>query len=588
MYSEAYWQSHNLVRFSIGMILVLLLNACANIVSPEGGPRDLKAPTVLSSEPPDKSVNFTAKQIRITFDEFIAVKDISSQLFISPPLKESADVRLKGRSMLITLPDSLNANTTYTLYFGSAIRDITEGNILQGFTFSFSTGATRDSLILQGQIVDAYTAEAVDGALICLYKEDIDSLFATRPPDYITRSGADGSFTVYNLPQQEFRIYALMDANSNSIFDLPNEAIAFDTAIFRPAIPPPPPADSTDSLSFAKLTGDSLLSDSLISPQGEIQATTKPGIIRLRLFSSQDTTQLLKSAKVPRPGLVRLEFSRALQDFGIRALDTLLTEPWKIEEPGQTKDTISIWLLQKVLDSIRFEVRDAMFKDTISLSMKERKLSRQPKRQQSTAKPTHKFKPGSNIRKAFNPEKQVTIYSTYPIDTVVLSSIIIRGGGDTVQAAAELKGPARRQLVILNNFLPDTDYEIICDDSALVNILGQFSDSVAFRLKTMKADDLGSLSFQLQGLNSSYWVAELLDAKDKVSRRSTIAKDGECVFLSLEAGKYRLRIYEDLNQNRRWDPGYFERRIQPEKLLYYPLELNVRAKWELKEIWEVE
>src|SRR6185503_6919167 len=107
---------------------------------------------VVHENPQNLSVNFQSKKIVIGFDEYIQLNDAVNQIFFSPALIGSVQYRLKGKSLVITLPDSLRANTTYTVYFGSAIKDNTEGNIMLNYQYVFSTGPTIDSFRVQGKV----------------------------------------------------------------------------------------------------------------------------------------------------------------------------------------------------------------------------------------------------------------------------------------------------------------------------------------------------------------------------------------------------------------------------------------------------
>ena len=55
--------------------LLLLLNACANIIPPDGGAKDLIAPSLLRVEPRDQSVAQRPERLVFEFDEYIQVKD---------------------------------------------------------------------------------------------------------------------------------------------------------------------------------------------------------------------------------------------------------------------------------------------------------------------------------------------------------------------------------------------------------------------------------------------------------------------------------------------------------------------------------
>ena len=65
-FSQRYWW----------YFLVMLIGACANIVTPSGGPVDKTPPKVLKTIPENNSKNFTGKNIRIQLDKFIKLTDV--------------------------------------------------------------------------------------------------------------------------------------------------------------------------------------------------------------------------------------------------------------------------------------------------------------------------------------------------------------------------------------------------------------------------------------------------------------------------------------------------------------------------------
>ena len=117
---------HYLFTFTI----VLLLSACAQVVAPGGGRKDVVPPRVVRYIPDSASTNIKPKAIFIVFDEYINLKALESQLIISPPLEKAPDIKVKDKTLLITLSkeDTLKPNTTYVFSFGNAIQDINESN----------------------------------------------------------------------------------------------------------------------------------------------------------------------------------------------------------------------------------------------------------------------------------------------------------------------------------------------------------------------------------------------------------------------------------------------------------------------------
>ena len=64
----------------------LLMAACANIVPPSGGPKDVAPPKLLRVEPADSQLNIRPSEIVLQFDEYLTLSDANSQMQISPML----------------------------------------------------------------------------------------------------------------------------------------------------------------------------------------------------------------------------------------------------------------------------------------------------------------------------------------------------------------------------------------------------------------------------------------------------------------------------------------------------------------------
>ena len=63
--------------------------------------------------------------------------------------------------------------------------------------------------------------------------------------------------------------------------------------------------------------------------------------------------------------------------------------------------------------------------------------------------------------------------------------------------------------------------------------------------------------------------------------RKYINKIEPIEFTNIDAGKYYIRIIYDSNQNGQYDSGSFLERRMPERVSYFPEELDVRAGWDL-------
>jgi uncharacterized protein (DUF2141 family) len=220
-----------IVIFVASKILVLT-SGCANIFPPTGGPRDTIPPVLLIALPKDSTLHFHGNKIVFNFDEYLELKDIHTNLIVSPFPKTNPLVTSKLRTVTVILKDTLKASTTYILDFGKAIRDINEGNILKNFRYIFSTGSYLDSMELRGTVLLASTGKPDSTLFAILHKSTDDSAVIKERPRYIARLDSSGNFHFRNLAPGSYAIYALKDESGSYRYSSKSQLFAFaDTEV---------------------------------------------------------------------------------------------------------------------------------------------------------------------------------------------------------------------------------------------------------------------------------------------------------------------------------------------------------------------
>jgi len=250
------------------VLLLMQLMSCANIVPPTGGDMDTTPPKLLSMSPKDSVLNQRVKKIVLHFNKFVEIKDLSSNMALSPLLEYPPTVIAIGKRVEIKLTDSLlKDNTTYKISLGNAITDNRERTPYADFTYTFSTGSYFDSLQVKGQVRDMLTGMPDTGISLVLYYEDTfkDSMLLSKKPAYLARTDVGGNFKFTGLPQRSFRIFAIADADNNNMYDITKERIGFlDSSVVSK-----PETDSSMLLLYTSMARqrisvrDSLLNDSL-------------------------------------------------------------------------------------------------------------------------------------------------------------------------------------------------------------------------------------------------------------------------------------------------------------------------------------
>src|SRR5258706_13965896 len=215
-----------LIILSILKIQVLTIG-CANIVPPQGGLKDSLPPQLIKANPGDSARNFTGKRISFSFDEFVDVENIQENLIVSPTPNINPFVDYKLNTVTVRLKDTLEDNTTYSLNFGNAIKDVNEKNVLRNFTYIFSTGPYIDSLELHGKVILAETGKADSTLIAMLHTSSNDSAVIKNKPRYIAKLDSAGNFTFKNLPPDTYYLYALLDEGGTHRYFNDQQLFAF-------------------------------------------------------------------------------------------------------------------------------------------------------------------------------------------------------------------------------------------------------------------------------------------------------------------------------------------------------------------------
>ena len=240
--------------------------SCANRgVGPQGGPKDSIPPVPRHCVPEQGTLNFDGKRIEITFDEYIQLDNIASNLMMSPPQQNPPDVKARGKRLIINLQDSLYPNTTYTIDFGAAICDYREKVPLRGYSFYFSTGDEIDTLETTGCVYDAQTLNPVYGVTVGIYANMADSAFERLPFLRIAKTDSTGSFRIKNIHPGTYRIYAVDDISRDYRLTI-GESMSFADEPITISAPVALPEDSTVSDSLSTITNNLSPLTSNLSP----------------------------------------------------------------------------------------------------------------------------------------------------------------------------------------------------------------------------------------------------------------------------------------------------------------------------------
>lgn len=115
---------------------------------------------------------------------------------------------------------------------------------------------------------------------------------------------------------------------------------------------------------------------------------------------------------------------------------------------------------------------------------------------------------------------------------------------------------------------------------AIEDYYGNANDTLFYKLKTKTYDDYGNLRLTVKNAVTPM-IIQLVNRVGEVKYEQYVEDLNPIEFQHIDAGKYYIRIILDSNQNKKYDSGSFLKRKSPEKVAYFPKELDVRAGWDL-------
>jgi uncharacterized protein (DUF2141 family) len=577
-------------KFFSGLIIsfLALITGCANIVTPSGGDKDTTPPKILKLIPPNQNLNFTSKSFVISFDEFVQLNDISSQLIVSPPLKSQPEFVVKGKNVVVKFNEALLPNTTYTMNFGSAIRDINENNPLEGFTYVFSTGSFIDSLSLRGTVRNALTLENEKEVLVLLYEENTDSIPFLKLPYYYAKTDGSGHFSLNNLKSGEFKVVALKDENSSFLYDdFDKEKIGFIDTLVSPYFIEKIRQEKADSLKSDSIPAAK--TDSLSKGKGIKKSSEKS--LSLFIFKEEKNKQYFKKAYCEHYGKLVFVFNKKPEKLVLNTLNTSFKKEWNIQEQTVTGDTIILWLSDVEIDSLKLEISDnGTVLDTVELALKKRndKIETQGASAKG-AKKTTPFKLSIEQGKAVsthNAAKDFYITYNHPVKEYVLENFVLKEDSLPVKFVLDSKDPALRKYLIRYKWKEEKKYEFFIPPATVTDIFGLKNDSIQLNFTTQAKSYFGNVQFTVKAKPENYML-QLTDDKNNIVFEKQATGNDKISVEGLEPKSYNLRLVVDENNNRKWDTGSYLQKRQAEKIILYPEKVNVRSNWDVEVEWEV-
>ena len=559
------------VAFIIGS--TMFSHSCANTQTPpSGGPKDTIPPVIEKIYPILGQTNVPTHktQLKIEFNEYVQVKDPKS-LFLSPPLEKAPKFKMKGKTVVVYFESDLDSNKTYTMDLTNAIGDNNEGNMFPGFTLVFSTGDRIDSMMVTGLVQDCNSLKPLKGATVMLYKDHADSALFLKRPDAAVKTDEWGFFSMRNIQDTVYRMYAIIDENNNNKYDPETEKVAFIDTLIQPVT----------------IVNDSLPELQKYDMKDTLNCLARKTEFELNIFREKPSKQLIVNkervgertayitfmapyAQIDSIWIKGVPAEKLITQFNIMQ-DSL--EIW-VNDPKPQPDTLFLNVNYMKTDTLGLLNR---FTEEIKL-VKPKKgpaktSSKDIKKEDTLAVFTMDAKPENIEQYGFVMEFK------YPLVESAFDSLTFRSVNPRQQESIG-KYTVERDSLNLRKFTirpseqlqPGYEYFLKIPHRKFKDINGFYNDSSEVKVTLPNDDNLSTLSLTMSNVNNKYIVDLLNEKRDKVLRSYIIDSYRVLPFPYLKAGKYSIRITEDLNRNGIVDTGILLEKKQPEKVKFYKLQ----------------
>lgn len=553
---------------------MIFSHSCANTTTPpSGGPKDTIPPVIMEVVPVMGATNVPTKKTKLylKFNEYVQVKDAKS-LFLSPPLEKAPKYRLKGKGVEITFENDLDSNKTYTLDVTNAIADNNEGNMFPGFTLVFSTGDRIDSMVVTGLVQDCNTLQPLKGATVLLYKDHADSAIFLKRPDAAVKTDDWGFFCLRNIQDTVYRMYALIDENNNNKYDPDAEKVAFIDSLVKPVVV------VNDSLpELLKYEMDDTLNCLARKTEYELsifrEKPSKQMIVNKERVGERTSyiTFMAPYAEIDSIWITGVPAEKLITQFNILR-DSL--EIW-VNDPAPQPDTFHLNVKYLKTDTLGM-LNPAV--DEIKLLNPDRKVfgkssKKDLKHEDTIAVVDVVAKPETVEQYGFTMEFKYPVVE-YAFDSLKFTYLNPKQQEFTGKFTVQQDSTNLRKYIIMPSEKLQTGYEykLKVPHRMFKDINGFYNDSTEVKVTLPNDDKLSTLFLHLSDVNNKYIIDLLNEKRNEVLRSYVIDKDQTLIFPYLKAGKYSIRITEDLNRNGIVDTGILLEHKQPEKVRFYKLE----------------
>ena len=426
-------------------------------------------------------------------------------------------------------------------------------------------------MMLTGLVQDCNTLKPIKGAKVLLYKDHADSAVFLHRPDAVALTDDWGYFSIRNIQDTLYRLYAITDGNNDNRYDPESETVGFIDGTIRPVT----------------VVDDSLPELIKYDMKDTVNCQRRKTEYEINVFKEKNAKQSIRSKVRLTDRTCYISFTAPnthLDTMWVRGVpaDRLITQ-FNIQ-----RDCLEVWVNdRRPMPDTFYAFVNYLKTDTLgqlSPYTEEVKLPHPvPKAKRRAA------------RREVRHEDTICVYTltakgeTVEQDGFELSfkiPIIYEG---FKEMSLRIVNPKQQESqgkfkvipdslnILKYNIMPDVklmpgfEYFLKMPERTFRDINGFYNDSTEVKVALPNDEKLSTLTVKLTGVDGKYFVDLMDEKKTSVVRHQVITKDGDVVFNYLKAAKYCIRVTEDKNNNNLVDTGDLLAHKQPEQARFYKL-----------------
>jgi hypothetical protein len=543
--------------------IILLFASCARQIAPSGGPDDKAPPSIRTTTPAVGTLKYPVKQsVVFTFSEWIDKKSAEACVSIFPPPPEGTKIKVSNKALEIKPVRAFAESTTYHIELNNSLKDLHGNSIGSPYHFFFSTGATIDSGKVFGCVVSS--EKLASQPKVALFAEKTlefpDTCFFELP-SYVVQTDSSGNYAFNHIRKGRYRIIAFTDANNDNklspgtekAFAPTDRTISLDSVVGPASLYAIGCDTITNRIISLKAISAAVLMGTWARPPDSLAVSNK-GQWR---FRRNDST----ASGAASPKIKEYIPIGATPAFALTLTDTMTMAPYlllySVALPYR-HDTTRQWR-----DSVR--VNGARLTDTVP-----------PIAQAFSSTAMTDLKP------------RLKLVWSKPVSPLTSRWFMADSLKDTVRLALS-KGLSDSTIITVQRALrPDKLYRLKLPDTLFADINGNHPKDTLFGKYSVQTISAENICYSLSGGASCLpkskqrkWLFLPLGGSPGI-----IAGDsgGTFHFDSLFAGKGRIAMFMDFNNDSVPTTGSLFPWRKPEPYRLFPDTIEARARWDIEGI----